>query len=250
MDPGLDAKQRYLELKKRLKYLLHENESYKQEIAKVDERLLSVSKDKAFLLEQLLQFEDNDSSTESELSDSDQDRKQPEPPKKKPRQRKSKAAATQVTSAQNATQGATQAATAAQVATGNSWSGSSKGHNRTNATNHGGSGHLKPAKSVASKRRSKQDGSARNHHVTQHKPQQPNSSRIPASDAPSRASMGQVSAPVSNRNTLTAEEVERHLLAKSVPRIQLPLPTPLTLPAELFNEDAFVTDMNSEPSNM
>ncbi|OQR72978.1 INO80 complex subunit E isoformX2-like [Tropilaelaps mercedesae] len=79
MDPTLDTKQQYGELKRRLRQLIAENEIYKQEIAKVNDRLLRVTRDKAFLLDQLLPYEEDDSSTESELSDSDQDSHHPIP---------------------------------------------------------------------------------------------------------------------------------------------------------------------------
>ncbi|XP_018494175.1 uncharacterized protein LOC108863934 [Galendromus occidentalis] len=254
MDPNLDSKQRYVELKKRMKYLLHENESYKQEIAKVNERLLNVSKDKAFLLEQLLQFEDNDSSTESELSDSDHDRKLPEPPKKKPRQRKPKAPA------------------AAPSSGPNSWSNSPKSHNRTTTANpsttnqggHGGPSHSKTSSKTGAaggqtKRRSKHENQARNKNAAGPQPTQIASasmSRV-SGGGPSignhtgnPSSSGPVSSSILNRNTLTAEEVERHLQAKSGPRLPMPQPTSLTLPAELFNDDAFMTDLGSDRGNV
>ncbi|XP_022671526.1 keratin, type I cytoskeletal 9-like [Varroa destructor] len=79
MDPSLDPKQQYGELKRKVRQLIAENEIYKQEIAKVNDRLLRVTRDKAFLLDQLLPYEEDDSSTESELSDSDQDSHLPTP---------------------------------------------------------------------------------------------------------------------------------------------------------------------------
>lgn len=43
MDPTLDPKQQYAELKRRLRQLIAENEIYKQEIAKVSNRSSSSS---------------------------------------------------------------------------------------------------------------------------------------------------------------------------------------------------------------
>ncbi|GIX90650.1 INO80 complex subunit E [Caerostris extrusa] len=59
--------QKYLNLKRKLKVLLYENESFQEELKKAQRKLLKVSRDKSFLLDRLLRYE----TVESSSSDSE-----------------------------------------------------------------------------------------------------------------------------------------------------------------------------------
>ncbi|KAL7990105.1 hypothetical protein Chor_012771 [Crotalus horridus] len=64
-DPGGGGyKRRYRALKRRLKFLIYEQECFQEELRKAQRKLLKVSRDKSFLLDHLLQYEnvDEDSS--------------------------------------------------------------------------------------------------------------------------------------------------------------------------------------------
>lgn len=188
-----EPKQKYMELKKRLRQLLAENESYKQELGKTNERLLKVSKDKSFLLDQLLQFEGVDSSsTESDLSSSDVERDLPQPPPKKTKKQTTPRSQNPSTATRRKANPKTTVAKARAPAGG-----------------------VPPARPQFS--------------GVRHVPQNVSHPLVKA-EAP----------------TLTPEQVELHLQQASK-RVPLP-PTPasLTLPAELFNEDAFLTDFAAE----
>lgn len=67
--------QKYRNLKRKLKILLYENECFQEELKKAQRKLLKVSRDKSFLLDRLLKYENvESSSSDSEAtvsSDSD-----------------------------------------------------------------------------------------------------------------------------------------------------------------------------------
>jgi len=69
--------QKYRNLKRKLKFLIYENECFQEELKKAQRKLLKVSRDKSFLLDRLLQYERvEDSSSDSDAtvsSDSDVD---------------------------------------------------------------------------------------------------------------------------------------------------------------------------------
>jgi len=70
-----DYKKKYKSLKKKLKFLVFEQETLREELCKSQRRLIQASRDKTFLLDRLLQFEDpTDSDADSDAtasSDSD-----------------------------------------------------------------------------------------------------------------------------------------------------------------------------------
>jgi len=66
-EAGVDYKQKYTALKRKLRFLLYEQECFLEELKKSQRKLLKVSRDKSFLLDRLLQYETVDSSS----SDSD-----------------------------------------------------------------------------------------------------------------------------------------------------------------------------------
>ncbi|XP_063703973.1 uncharacterized protein LOC134833550 [Culicoides brevitarsis] len=68
-------KAKYRELKKKLKYLLYENEYFKESLKASQQQLLKVSRDRSYLLDRLLKYEN----PESELSDDDSDTSVEEP---------------------------------------------------------------------------------------------------------------------------------------------------------------------------
>ncbi|XP_073967097.1 uncharacterized protein [Choristoneura fumiferana] len=73
-EPETNYKSHYLTLKKKLKYLIYENECFQDALRCSQKRLLKVSRDRSFLLDRLLQYEKPDSSTsESEDTESSDD---------------------------------------------------------------------------------------------------------------------------------------------------------------------------------
>ncbi|XP_006750261.1 INO80 complex subunit E [Leptonychotes weddellii] len=65
-DGEVDYKKKYRNLKRKLKFLIYEHECFQEELRKAQRKLLKVSRDKSFLLDRLLQYEnvDEDSSGE------------------------------------------------------------------------------------------------------------------------------------------------------------------------------------------
>nr|CAG4649034.1 EOG090X0LZH [Polyphemus pediculus] len=78
---NLEMKEKYRNLKRKLKFLIYENECFSQEIRNMEKRLLRVLKDRTFLLDVLTQHEngspDFDSSDEDITDSSDGDIKTP-----------------------------------------------------------------------------------------------------------------------------------------------------------------------------
>ncbi|XP_063624078.1 INO80 complex subunit E [Cydia splendana] len=73
-EPETNYKSHYLTLKKKLKYLIYENECFQDALRCSQKRLLKVSRDRSFLLDRLLQYEKPDSSTsESDETESSDD---------------------------------------------------------------------------------------------------------------------------------------------------------------------------------
>uniref|UniRef100_A0A336K8F2 CSON004987 protein n=1 Tax=Culicoides sonorensis TaxID=179676 RepID=A0A336K8F2_CULSO len=62
-------KNKYRELKKKLKYLLYENEFFKESLLQNQQQLMKVSRDRTYLLDRLLKYEN----PESELSEDESD---------------------------------------------------------------------------------------------------------------------------------------------------------------------------------
>ncbi|XP_041978931.1 INO80 complex subunit E [Aricia agestis] len=73
-EPEPNYKAQYLSLKKKLKFLIYENECFQDALRSSQKRLLRVSRDRSFLLDRLLQYEKHDSSTsDSEETESSDD---------------------------------------------------------------------------------------------------------------------------------------------------------------------------------
>ncbi|PVD31323.1 hypothetical protein C0Q70_06735 [Pomacea canaliculata] len=62
-EPQIDYKQKYKALKKRLKLLVYEQECFLEELRKAQRKLLKVARDRSFLLDRLLQYENVDDSS-------------------------------------------------------------------------------------------------------------------------------------------------------------------------------------------
>ncbi|XP_057294416.1 uncharacterized protein LOC130622969 [Hydractinia symbiolongicarpus] len=74
-DDGLtNYKNKYKDLKRKMKCLLYEQECFYEELRKVQRKCLRVNKDKSFLLDRLLQYEEpEDSSTDEEMTSSSEE---------------------------------------------------------------------------------------------------------------------------------------------------------------------------------
>ncbi|XP_036989947.1 INO80 complex subunit E isoform X2 [Artibeus jamaicensis] len=72
-DNEVDYKKKYRNLKRKLKFLIYEHECFQEELRKAQRKLLKVSRDKSFLLDRLLQYEnvDEDSSDSDATASSD-----------------------------------------------------------------------------------------------------------------------------------------------------------------------------------
>ncbi|XP_074179016.1 INO80 complex subunit E isoform X2 [Rhinolophus sinicus] len=72
-DSEVDYKKKYRNLKRKLKFLIYEHECFQEELRKAQRKLLKVSRDKSFLLDRLLQYEnvDEDSSDSDATASSD-----------------------------------------------------------------------------------------------------------------------------------------------------------------------------------
>ncbi|XP_041081863.1 INO80 complex subunit E [Polyodon spathula] len=76
-----DYKKKYKNLKRKLKFLVYEQECFQEELRRAQRKLLKVSRDKSFLLDRLLQYEhvdddssDSDATASSENSDGEAQR--------------------------------------------------------------------------------------------------------------------------------------------------------------------------------
>ncbi|XP_076847258.1 INO80 complex subunit E isoform X2 [Brachyhypopomus gauderio] len=69
----VDYKRKYKNLKRKLKFLVYEQECFQEELRRAQRKLLKVSRDKSFLLDRLLQYErvDEDSSDSDATASSD-----------------------------------------------------------------------------------------------------------------------------------------------------------------------------------
>ncbi|XP_031555831.1 uncharacterized protein LOC116292625 [Actinia tenebrosa] len=66
LDEGQDNRKKYKTLKRKLKFLLYEQEYFQENLQRVQKKLLRVSRDKSFLLDRLLQYEQVDPSSSDE----------------------------------------------------------------------------------------------------------------------------------------------------------------------------------------
>uniref|UniRef100_UPI003590188A INO80 complex subunit E n=1 Tax=Myxine glutinosa TaxID=7769 RepID=UPI003590188A len=65
----VDYRKKYKNLKRKLRLVIYEQECFQDELRKAQRKLLKVSRDKSFLLDRLLQYENmDDTSTDSEAT--------------------------------------------------------------------------------------------------------------------------------------------------------------------------------------
>lgn len=77
---NIDYKAQYNDLKKKLKYLLYENEFFQENLRTSQRRLLKITRDRSFLLDRLLQYEKVDvTSSEDEDTESSDDSSKADP---------------------------------------------------------------------------------------------------------------------------------------------------------------------------
>ncbi|KAM4025376.1 INO80 complex subunit E isoform 1-T1 [Anomaloglossus baeobatrachus] len=68
-DGEVDYKRRYKNLKRKLKFLIYEQECFQEELRRAQRKLLKVSRDKSFLLDRIIQYENvDDDSSDSDLT--------------------------------------------------------------------------------------------------------------------------------------------------------------------------------------
>lgn len=91
-DEEVDYKRKYKNLKRKLKFLIYEQECFQEELRRAQRKLLKVSRDKSFLLDRILQYEnvdedssDSDVTASSENSDTEGGRGPSTPPTKRKR---------------------------------------------------------------------------------------------------------------------------------------------------------------------
>ncbi|XP_018095588.1 INO80 complex subunit E isoform X3 [Xenopus laevis] len=91
-DDEVDYKRKYKNLKRKLKFLVYEQECFQEELRRAQRKLLKVSRDKSFLLDRILQYEnvdedssDSDVTASSENSDIEGGRGASTPPTKRKR---------------------------------------------------------------------------------------------------------------------------------------------------------------------
>ncbi|XP_071975569.1 INO80 complex subunit E isoform X2 [Engystomops pustulosus] len=68
-DGEVDYKRKYKNLKRKLKFLIYEQECFQEELRRAQRKLLKVSRDKSFLLDRILQYENvDDDSSDSDMT--------------------------------------------------------------------------------------------------------------------------------------------------------------------------------------
>ncbi|XP_058259132.1 INO80 complex subunit E isoform X2 [Hemibagrus wyckioides] len=85
-DLDVDYKRKYKNLKRKLKFLVYEQECFQEELRRAQRKLLKVSRDKSFLLDRLLQYErvDEDSSDSDATASSDSEGEVPREREREP----------------------------------------------------------------------------------------------------------------------------------------------------------------------
>lgn len=262
--PVVSYRQKYRNLKRKLKYLLYENECFQEELRKAQRKLLKVTRDKSFLLDQILQYESIDSSSSDSdatvSSDSESElRVEPPPP---PAAKKKKLSVTPVeTSSVHhlPSVSATAVPTASpscsipiktEIVSGPGTSGTtSLGVLPTLAAK---STVLMPPSTSLNPTAEKKKKVARTAKpaATVSAPPQPLPKQLLAAGIPKRmmeVAVADALAVGRLDGHMTSEEVERHLEARQALRDLLPEKAPLTVPAELFSNEPPAELLDSGP---
>lgn len=211
----IDYKQKYSNLKRKLKILIYENESYSEELRKSERQLLVVNRDKSYLLDRLLHYENIESSTsDSEdtlSSDSDIDSK-----RKK-----------------------TTESTTNELQTIGSTSKKKKTTNALNSNRSKSTSTGKPSKPTSMASMVNTIGISCSSSQTQSITTAIIKSECPVmcSQSSKTSSTSSVSSAIDGH--MTSQELERHLESRRQPLAMLmPEKTPLTVPVELFSNES------------
>jgi len=220
----VDYKQKYIHLKRKLKLLIYENESYSDELRKSERQLLQVSRDKSFLLDRLLQYEKIESSTSGSedtlSSDSEVESRKLDAKKKK-----------------------TIESVSSDSQTNANTSRKKKANSQTSGTSRARSNSMgKPSKwqSMATQVNASITSSSA---ITNCLFKSEMSSALNSLTTCSQSSKASVSSTSSVNSTIdghmTSEELERHLESRRQPSaLLMPEKTPLTVPVELFSNES------------
>ncbi|XP_075555502.1 uncharacterized protein LOC142587978 [Dermacentor variabilis] len=256
--PVVSYRQKYRNLKRKLKFLLYENECFQEELRKAQRKLLKVTRDKSFLLDQILQYESIDSSSSDSdatvSSDSDSELRV-EPPPPPPAIKKKKPSVTPVESS-NVHHIPVASVSAVTVPSATpSCSIPIKTEITPGplpATNTSAALGVLPTLAVKSAvlmppgaslnptadKKKKVARASKPPPATVPTPPQPTSKPILVSGVPKRILEAADALCVSRLDGhMTSEEVERHLEARQALRDLLPEKAPLTVPAELFSNE-------------
>lgn len=258
--PVVSYRQKYRNLKRKLKYLLYENECFQEELRKAQRKLLKVTRDKSFLLDQLLQYESIDSSSSDSdatlSSDSESElRVEPPPAAKK---KKLSLAPVETSSAHHLPSVSATAvpsvspscsiAIKTEIVPGPGPSGAaSLGVLPTLAAK---SVVLMPPGASLNPTAEKKKKVARTSKpaATVSAPPQPLPKQLLAVGMPKRmVEVADALAVGRLDGHMTSEEVERHLEARQALRDLLPEKAPLTVPAELFSNEPPAELLDSGP---
>ncbi|XP_035498699.1 INO80 complex subunit E isoform X2 [Scophthalmus maximus] len=86
-DVEVDYKRKYKNLKRKLKFLVYEQECFQEELRRAQRKLLKVSRDKSFLLDRLLQYERIDEDSSDSEATVSSDNSEGEGPRERERER-------------------------------------------------------------------------------------------------------------------------------------------------------------------
>ncbi|XP_028326789.1 INO80 complex subunit E-like [Gouania willdenowi] len=86
-DVDVDYKRKYKNLKRKLKFLVYEQECFQEELRRAQRKLLKVSRDKSFLLDRLLQYERVDEDSSDSEATVSSDNSEGEVPRERERER-------------------------------------------------------------------------------------------------------------------------------------------------------------------
>lgn len=253
--PVVSYRQKYRNLKRKLKFLLYENECFQEELRKAQRKLLKVTRDKSFLLDQILQYESIDSSSSDSdatvSSDSDSELRVEPPPLST--MKKKKTTGTPVESANVHLVSVASVSAAAVPSAAPSCSIPIKteiaplpGSSVSAAlsvlpTLAAKSTVLMPSSASlnpAVEKKKKVARTSKPPPATVSTPPQPTSKPLLATSVTKRVVEVVDALSVSRLDGhMTSEEVERHLEARQALRDLLPEKAPLTVPAELFSNE-------------
>lgn len=260
--PVVSYRQKYRNLKRKLKYLLYENECFQEELRKAQRKLLKVTRDKSFLLDQLLQYESIDSSSSDSdatlSSDSESELRVEPPPPPAAKKKKLSVAPVDASSVHHlpsvsaavvpSASPSCSIAIKTEIVPGPGPSGAaSLGVLPTLAAK--STVLMPPGASLnPTAEKKKKVARATKPAATVSAPPQPLPKQLLAAGIPKRmVEVADALAVGRLDGHMTSEEVERHLEARQALRDLLPEKAPLTVPAELFSNEPPAELLDSGP---